>query len=138
MKLENWSFGYALTKPVVKMVHRFMYRKLVIVGKENIKSGKPLILAPNHQNALLDALIVLFSTPFQPVWLARADIFASKWASRMLHFVKMSPVYRIRDGKDSLGKNKAVFDQAVRVLEKNHQLALFPEATHTGKRQAFA
>lgn len=138
MKLENWSPGYALLKVFVKRVHGIMYRKIVIVGKENIKSGKPLIFAPNHQNALLDSLMVLFSTPFQPVWLARADIFASKWARKLLYFVKMSPVYRIRDGKESLGKNKEVFDMAVRVLQNNHQLALFPEATHTGKRQAFA
>lgn len=138
MKLENWSPGYAIIKPFVKLVHRLMYRKMVIVGKENIKSGKPLILAPNHQNALLDSLAVLFASPFQPVWLARADIFSSKMARIALNFMKMTPVYRIRDGKESLGKNEAVFQQAVRILENNHQLALFPEATHTGRRQAVA
>ncbi len=136
MKLENWSPGYAVARPIIRFVHRLMYRKYQVLGKENIKGGQPIIFAPNHQNALSDALIVLFATLFQPVWLARADIFASKAVAGILHFMKMSPVYRIRDGKDSLGKNQEVFDMAIRVLKNKRQLALFPEATHSGKRQA--
>lgn len=138
MKLQNWSPGYAIVKRIVSVAHRLMYGKYEVIGKENIKSGKPIILAPNHQNALNDALIVIFSTPFQPVWLARADIFASKILGKILYFMKMSPVYRIRDGKDSLGKNEEVFKTAIKILKNNKQLALFPEATHSGKRQALA
>lgn len=136
MKLENWSPGYALTKPLVGVIHRFVHRKYEVVGKENLKGGDPIIFAPNHQNALNDALVVLFATPFQPVWLARADIFSSKLVAAILHFIKISPVYRIRDGKETLSKNQEVFEMAIRVLKNNRQLALFPEATHSGKRQA--
>ena len=37
------------------------YRKVIILGRENINPDHHLIFAPNHQNALMDALAVLFT-----------------------------------------------------------------------------
>ena len=48
------------------------------MGVENINPDDHLIFAPNHQNALMDALAVLFTHKGQPVFLARADIFKKK------------------------------------------------------------
>ncbi len=137
MKLENWSRGYEVAKVLVGQVHRLIHSTIVVTGKENIPKDKPVILTPNHQNALLDALAVLLTIPYQPVWLARADIFNKK-TKGILHFLKISPVYRMRDGMENLQKNQEVFDQAIRVLESRKKLALFPEGTHSGKRQSLA
>jgi hypothetical protein len=84
----------------------------------------------------MDALAVLLLIPQQPVWLARADLFKNKLLTSILHFLKISPVYRIRDGKETLDKNDAVFELAVRVLKNKKALAIFPEAQHTFKRQS--
>src|SRR5690606_10332368 len=72
---------------------------------------------------------------FQPVWLARADIFKNKTAAAILKFLKIMPVYRMRDGKENLAKNDETFLSSIRVLENNFALGLFPEAAHSGKRQ---
>lgn len=45
------------------------------------------------------------------------------------------PVYRIRDGKNSLDKNDEIFSKSVTILENNRTIALYPEAAHSWKRQ---
>jgi 1-acyl-sn-glycerol-3-phosphate acyltransferase len=135
MKYENWSFGYFLLKIYVRFAHRLVHKKIIVTGRENLPRNKPLIIAPNHQNALNDPLAVLCNLPIQPVWLARADIFKNRFTRPILKFLKIMPVYRMRDGKENLGKNDQTFTDSIKVLKKNHSLALFPEGAHNFKRQ---
>ncbi len=135
MKYEKWSFGYWCLKKYVTLADWLIHKKTVITGKEKIPKNKPILFAPNHQNALSDPMAVLLNTPFQPVWLGRADIFKSKTVSAILRFLKIMPVYRLRDGKENLAKNDQTFTDSIKVLENNSALALFPEAAHSGKRQ---
>ena len=133
--MEKWSFGYAVLKRYVQLAFWLSHRKVTVLGKKNIPYDKPIIFAPNHQNALMDPMSVLCTNKTQPVWLARADIFHSKFINAILHFFKILPVYRIRDGIENLGKNEEIFDKAIQVLENKKAIALFPEAAHSGKRQ---
>lgn len=135
MRYEKWSLGYWVLKQIVRFAEFIIYKKIVINGKEKIPKNKPILFAPNHQNALSDPMAVLLYTSYQPVWLARADIFKNKTAARILRFLKIMPVYRIRDGKDQLANNDQTFENSIRVLKSNGALALFPEAAHSGKRQ---
>ena len=135
MKYEKWSLGYAILKKYVQIFDWVIHNKVVVTGKVNLIKNKPLVLAPNHQNALSDPLAVLLHTKLQPVWLARADIFNNEIVASVLRFLKIMPVYRLRDGKDNLTKNDETFDTSIRVLENKGVLALFPEAAHSGKRQ---
>ncbi|MBN1984673.1 MAG: 1-acyl-sn-glycerol-3-phosphate acyltransferase [Prolixibacteraceae bacterium] len=135
MKYEKWSFGYWCLKKYVSFADWLIHKKTIVNGKEKIPKNKPILFAPNHQNALADPLAILLHTRFQPVWLARADIFKSKTISVILKFLKIMPVYRLRDGKENLAKNDQTFADSIKVLENNFALALFPEAAHSGKRQ---
>ena len=136
MKHENYSLGYDLLRIHARLLHRLIHRRITVSGLENIPKDVALILAPNHQNALMDAMAVLLTVPPQPVWLARADIFGNPVINKILHFLKISPVYRIRDGKNNLSKNDEVFDLALRVLKNKRALAIFPEGMHTFRRQS--
>ena len=96
--IEKYSARYALLKRVAGFWHNnIFYRKIIVVGRENINPDEHLIFAPNHQNALMDALAVLFTHKGQPIFLARADIFKKKTVASLLYFMKILPVYRIRD-----------------------------------------
>ena len=110
-------------------------KKVVVTGRHSIPKGKPIIFAPNHQNALMDPLALVCTNMHQSVWLARADIFKSKTVSSILKYLKLLPVYRIRDGKDNLSNNEEIFAQVIQLLENKQTVALFPEAAHSGKRQ---
>lgn len=136
MRYEKWSLGYWLLKQYIKFADWLIHKRIIVAGKEKIAQNKPIVFAPNHQNALSDPLAVLLYTRFQPVWLARADIFGkSKAVDVLLKFMKIMPVYRLRDGKENLEKNEQTFADSIKVLEHNFALALFPEAAHSGKRQ---
>lgn len=133
-KIENWSIGYALVRPITQIVFRLAHKDIVVNGLDNIPKGKPVIYAPNHQNALMDAMAFVDTAPEQVVFLARADIFKNKIIAKILRFLKIMPVYRIRDGKESLDKNEEIFNTAIRILEGNKHLCLFPEAQHVGMK----
>ncbi len=135
MRYEKWSWGYWLLKKYVQFADWLIYNRVIVNGLENIPPDKPIVFSPNHQNALSDPMAILLNTKFQPVWLARADIFKNKTAATVLRFLKIMPVYRMRDGKENLTKNDETFLNSVKVLENNFALGLFPEAAHSGKRQ---
>ena len=132
--MKKWSLGYAILKFFIGIWHYLFYKKIVVTGKENIPRNVAIVFAPNHQNALMDALAVIFSSGMQPVFLARADIFNNKIIAAILRYFRILPVYRIRDGADNLSKNEEVFHDSISVLEFGKAMAVFPEAAHTGYR----
>jgi 1-acyl-sn-glycerol-3-phosphate acyltransferase len=133
--MKNWSFGYEIIRTYVRFGFWLTHKEIVVTGRHLIPKGKPVIFAPNHQNALMDPLALACTNSRQSVWLARADIFQSKKVSSILKYLKLLPVYRIRDGKDNLSNNEDIFAQVIQLLENNQSVALFPEAAHSGKRQ---
>jgi 1-acyl-sn-glycerol-3-phosphate acyltransferase len=134
--IEKYSAGYALLKSVAGFWHNnVFYRKVIILGRENINPEHHLIFAPNHQNALMDALAVLFTHKGQPIFLARADIFKRKTVAAILYFLKILPVYRIRDGFSSLKGNDEIFTKTIDVLKNKNGLVILPEGDHAGFRR---
>ncbi len=134
-KVEKKTIGYALLKIYAKFVHDFFfYKKVSYIGIENIPKDKPVLIAPNHQNALMDALAIVFAQDSQPVFLARSDIFKNPLTAKMLFAIKILPVYRMRDGKDKLKLNEIIYNKTIEVLEHNMPVAIFPEAQHIDKK----
>lgn len=134
--IEKYSAGYALLKSFAGFWHKnVFYRKVIVFGRENINPDAANIFAPNHQNALMDALAVLFTQKGQPVFLARSDIFKSKLVASILYFLKMLPVYRIRDGFSALKGNDEIFMKTVDVLRNRSGLVILPEGDHAGFRR---
>ena len=135
--IYNFDPRYTIAQLFVNTALRLNFRKMVFVGKkENMSKKRPVILAPNHRNALLDALLLVYASYLtkQVVFLARADIFKKKFIAWILRGMRILPVYRIRDGKDNLGKNTEIFNNCGRVLKKNNPIALFPEARGNPKQ----
>jgi 1-acyl-sn-glycerol-3-phosphate acyltransferase len=134
--IEKYSAGYALLKYAAGFWHNnVFYRKVIVLGRENINPEHHLIFAPNHQNALMDALAVLFTHKGQQVFLARADIFKKKPIAAILYFLKILPVYRIRDGFSSLKGNDEIFLKTIDVLKNKNGLVILPEGEHSGFRR---
>jgi 1-acyl-sn-glycerol-3-phosphate acyltransferase len=132
--IYRYDFRYALAKIPVKAVLRLCFGKLVFVGKA--PKERPVIFAPNHRNALIDALMLVYGgyRRKQIVFLARADIFRKRFAAWLLKGMRIMPVFRIRDGKDNLDKNGEIFASAARILQNNNPIALFPEARHNPRQ----
>ncbi len=134
--IEKYSKRYALLKYVAGLWHNNVYyRKVIVLGQHNINPEDHLIFAPNHQNALMDALAVLFTNKGHNVFLARADIFKKKTIASLLYFLKILPVYRIRDGFSTLKGNDEIFDKTIDVIKNKNGLVVLPEGDHAGFRR---
>jgi 1-acyl-sn-glycerol-3-phosphate acyltransferase len=134
--IEKYSARYAILKSIAGFWHNnVFYRKVIVLGRENINPEHHLIFAPNHQNALMDALAVLFTHKGQPIFLARADIFKKKTIAAILYFLKILPVYRIRDGFSSLKGNDEIFTKTIDILKNKNGLVILPEGDHAGFRR---
>ncbi len=83
----------------------------------------------------MDALAILFAARQPVVFLARADIFKKPFVAKILNIVKMLPIYRIRDGYNSLERNQEVFDNTVGVLKSKIPLCILPEGNHEGLKR---
>jgi len=130
--IEKWSWKYWLLRHYQDFVFR-LYFKTEIVGLEKIPKNTTLIFAPNHQNALIDALGMLSLYPnWQPIFLARADIFKKPLVIKILTFLKIMPVYRIRDGYENLSLNDEIFLKTMDVLNNKNGLIILPEGNHAG------
>lgn len=134
--IERFSIGYAILQKIVTLWHNFVhYRRVIVIGKENIKSENHNIFAPNHQNALMDALAVVCTVPGQPIFLARSDIFRKKKTAKLLYYFKMLPVFRMRDGYESLRQNDEIFNKTIDVILNRNGLVILPEGNHAGFRR---
>jgi len=126
---------YYILRPVVRIALWFFYRPFKIKGLENIPKGVPVILAPNHQNSFLDAILPACFQPRTLHFLARSDVFKKGLVESILYSIKMWPIYRQRDGKDNLDKNEEIFRRCSELLRNNGCLLLFPEANQVVSRQ---
>ncbi|GMN09495.1 hypothetical protein MTsPCn9_00490 [Croceitalea sp. MTPC9] len=129
------QLGYYFFKYWISFGLFFYFKKIIVIGLEDIPKNKPILLLSNHQNALLDVLLIATRNSLKPWYLTRSDVFKSKLFSPLFYFLQMIPIYRMRDGKDTLSKNQAIFNQCGELLNNNETLLIFPEADHNLKRR---
>jgi 1-acyl-sn-glycerol-3-phosphate acyltransferase len=108
-------------------VIHFYCRKIVINQKSKLSENGPLLIAANHPNSFLDAIII--STLFKkPVYsLARGDAFAGKFITKILVSLNMLPVYRMSEGVENLGLNYSTFDACKKLFKENKIVLIFSE-----------
>ena len=109
------------------------YRKVEVHGKENVPQDGAVIIAPNHCNTLMDALVVLRSFKSTTVFGARADMFRKPLLAKAMYFFKILPMVRQRDGIRNVLQNNKTQEIIVESLENNARFCLFPEGTHRAK-----
>lgn len=132
-KIQDDNRLYALLRPYVDFIFRLGYRRVQYLGLDRLPTDGAVIFAPNHSNALQDALAVLALNAAPKVFVARADIFRKPTQAKILHFLKIMPIMRIRDGFSNLTKNDAIMERAVDVLVDGVPFCILPEGTHRAK-----
>ena len=74
-KIQDYSWWYSALRHYVDLTLKLSYRNIRYVGLEKIPQNSAIIYAPNHTNALMDALVILAMDRKPKVFVARADIF---------------------------------------------------------------
>jgi len=129
-KIQDKSFGYELVKSIIQFLYPKFFRQIEVRGLVNVPDNEPLIFAGNHQNGVMDPLAIILYQKEPIVYMGRADIFQTKLNRVLLRFIKVTPVYRIRDGFENLSKNDRQIKEAVDVLLDCKRLGVMPEGNH--------
>ena len=118
---------YAILKVIVRIAAKIFCRKIIINNRQLLKEKGPMILACNHPNSFLDAVLmdILFE---QPIWsLTRGDAFLNRRVGRLLYKLKMLPVYRPSEGVENLSENYKTFDSCIELFRKDQIVLIFSE-----------
>lgn len=129
-KIYEKDWRYTLLKPIVDWNLRHSYRKVEVRGKENIPQDGAIMIAPNHCNTLMDALVILRAFNDQTVFGARADIFNKPLIARIMYFLRILPMVRQRDGLRNVLKNYETQETIVETLEHGVRFCMYPEGRH--------
>jgi 1-acyl-sn-glycerol-3-phosphate acyltransferase len=118
---------YSFVKIIARLALPIYCRDLAINRKELLKHKGPLLLAVNHPNSFLDAIILctLFEGPVYS--LARGDAFKNRLAARFLYLFKMFPVYRVSEGVENMEENYKTFDLCKNIFKQNGIVLIFSE-----------
>lgn len=126
---------YELVKAYVKLGLFFLMKKITIHGKENIPKKGAVIFIPNHQNALVDAILIPTTNPRNTHFLTRAAVFKNQKVAKLLDSINMLPVYRVRDGLKTVEKNLAIFKKCFKILKNEKAIEIFAEGEHHLERR---
>ena len=129
-KIYQKDFGYDILRPIVDWNVKRSYRRVEVKGQENIPTDGAVILAPNHCNTLMDALVILRANKKETVFGARADMFNIKLVAKIMFFLRILPMVRQRDGLRNVLKNKDTEEIIVETLEHGVPFCIFPEGKH--------
>lgn len=132
-KIQDPNFWYSLLLPYVNWHTRMSYRRFEVHGKENIPRNSAVIFGVNHSNTLMDALVLLAADNIKKVFIARGDIFKNPIVAKILNFLRILPIFRIRNGVAAVRQNDDSLNKAVDVIHDHVDLYLFPEGTHRTK-----
>jgi 1-acyl-sn-glycerol-3-phosphate acyltransferase len=118
---------YPFVKILARLAICIYCRDIAINKKELLKCDGPLLLAVNHPNSFLDAIILctLFDRPVYS--LARGDAFKNKFIAKILFNLKLLPVYRVSEGVENLEENYKTFDQCKAIFKQNGIVLIFSE-----------
>ncbi len=106
---------------------RIHFRRVFLSNVSVIPAKGPAILACNHPNSFLDAIVVALLIKRPIHFLARSDVFrkpVARWILSQLHLI---PIYRLQEGSENLEKNKDTFKRCSEILAKGGVILIFSE-----------
>jgi 1-acyl-sn-glycerol-3-phosphate acyltransferase len=87
----------------------------------------PLLIAANHPNSFLDAVIIATLFKYPVYSLARGDVFKGRLVPFILKILHIMPVYRITEGAANIGHNYKTFDACSKIFKQNGHVLIFCE-----------
>lgn len=118
---------YQYCKYNTRLISKLFFTNVRISGEHNIPENTPVLLAANHPNSFLDAVVIGGLIKRETHFLARGDAFGNPYARPILQSLNMLPIYRLSEGKENLEKNNDTFDACQAIFEQNKMVILFAE-----------
>ncbi|MEO7711354.1 MAG: lysophospholipid acyltransferase family protein, partial [Gemmatimonadaceae bacterium] len=124
---------YQTLRAAADVALHWYYADIVVQGAERIPSGGPLIIASNHPNALVDALLISTTMRRRVRLTAKATLFEHRLLAPLLRAVGVVPLRRAQDERAIAGaapvgtRNVESFRQVTETLRGGGTVLIFPE-----------
>ena len=125
---------YRTLRAAANVALRWYYADIVVQGAERIPATGPLIIASNHPNALVDALLITTTLRRRVRLTARATLFEHPVLAPLLRRVGVVPLRRVKDelaarhgGHLAVERNADSFRQVADALAQGSAVLVFPE-----------
>lgn len=116
-----------LVVSLIRVIANTFFRRIDVVGIENVPEDGPVIFAGNHPNALMDGFLLIAKCGRWPLhFLANAKLWQYRTMVPLLRAVGAVPVYR-REEYDGKVDNQQAFERLYEVIESGHCIGIFPE-----------
>ena len=119
-RLARWLSGIGL---------HWFYSEIRISGLERIPRNGPILVAMNHQNALVDAMLALETVPRELRITAKASLSDSLAGAALMKAADIVPLSRASDtavAHDPL-RNRHAFEAIIEELRRGGAVLVFPE-----------
>ncbi len=126
---------YALARVFLRFATRVYFRRLEIVGAEEVPARGPVILAANHPQSITDALVLGLATRRVVHYVAHSGLFANPVQRWLLGHAGVIPIHRPKDVGDAASRNEASFRACRELLERGGCIGIFPEGTSREERR---
>lgn len=112
---------------LMRLTSWIYYRRVIIEGLDNLPKNGAFILASNHPNSFLDAIVLGSFLPRSLHFIARSDVFNTPMKRWILGQLQMIPIYRLQEGIENLDKNKDTFKRCHEVLRGGGVINIYAE-----------
>src|SRR5687767_7971920 len=112
---------------VLRLALRIYFRRVEIVGVENVPADKPVIFVLNHPNALVDPAFLLCLAPRRVSFLAKAPLFRMPVIGSLVRALDSLPAYRQQDAGEDVTRNRETFEAAWKLLARGGTIGICPE-----------
>ncbi len=119
-RLARWLGGIAL---------HWFYSEVRITGADRIPASGPVLVAMNHQNALVDAIIAMWIVPRNLRLTAKSTLGQSLAGALLMKAVGIIPLRRASDstGNGALVRNRTSLQAMIDELRRGGAVLVFPE-----------
>ncbi len=107
----------------------FFFRRSIACGFPLGELKGPAIIAANHPNSMMDAIVIGCSCKRPVHFTIRSDMFNNLLFRLLLRFLNGIPVYRTSEEKGKLRKNFNTIEQCRQILKQDGIIIIFPEGT---------
>jgi 1-acyl-sn-glycerol-3-phosphate acyltransferase len=125
---------YAVLKWITGIALHWFYGDIRVVGEDKIPARGPLLIAVNHQNALVDSLIVGWVVPRSIAMTAKATLADNPLIAVLFRILNVVPLRRVSDEARKLNgspvdrsRNREAFSEIISLLRQGGAVLIFPE-----------
>lgn len=125
---------YRLLRWLSAIALRWFYREILVEGLERVPVDGPVLIAGNHPNALIDALVIGCVVPRPVTITAKATLLDHPATRLLVRLVGIVPLRRASDeatrskeARPDRARNAQAFDTILDALGEGRAILIFPE-----------